>query len=107
MLAALAGLVHDRQRAESHERTRRRQLLGGLHSGLTPPATHWLNFRPSNTNLQENVWRTQPLLRRTKISNAAFCLPPRENTGAFAGDGKHGSIIPSAGRVRSRNDMGV
>jgi len=26
--------------------------------------------------------------------------------GALAGDGKHGSIIPSPGRVRSRNDMG-
>jgi hypothetical protein len=24
--------------------------------------------------------------------------------GAFAGDGKHGSIIPSPGRVRSRNE---
>jgi hypothetical protein len=55
---------------------------GGLHSGLTPPATHWLNFRPSNMNLQENVCRTQSLLRRTKISDAAFCLPPRENTKA-------------------------
>jgi hypothetical protein len=25
--------------------------------------------------------------------------------GAFAGDGRHGSIIPNPGRVRSRNDM--
>jgi hypothetical protein len=34
------------------------------------------------------------------------CNQPGPEGGAFAGDGRHGSIIPSPGRVRSRNDMG-
>jgi hypothetical protein len=33
--------------------------------------------------------------------------PGPKKGGAFAGDGRHGSIIPSPGRVRSRNDIGV
>jgi hypothetical protein len=35
-----------------------------------------------------------------------FVQPPGAG-GTFAGDGKHGSIIPSPRRVRSRNDMRV
>jgi len=31
------------------------------------------------------------------------CSQPGPEGGAFAGNGKHGSIIPNPGRVRSRN----
>jgi hypothetical protein len=36
-----------------------------------------------------------------------FVNPTGSRRRSFAGDGKHGSIIPSLGRVRSRNDMRV
>jgi hypothetical protein len=32
-------------------------------------------------------------------------LPPGPEGGALAGDGRHGSMIPDPGRVRSRNDI--
>jgi hypothetical protein len=34
-------------------------------------------------------------------------IRPGPEGGAFAGDGKHGSMFPSPGRVRSRNDMAL
>ncbi len=53
MLAALAGLVHDRQCADGDEHNRDDgNYQWGLHSGLAPPATHWLNFRGSKMNPQ-------------------------------------------------------
>ncbi len=32
---------------------------------------------------------------------------PGPEGGALAGDGRHGSMIPNSGRVRSRRDMGA
>ena len=41
MLAAFAGLVHARQRAESHEHNRDEDNdKVALHGDLAPPATH-------------------------------------------------------------------
>ena len=36
-----------------------------------------------------------------------FVKPTRPRWRGLAGDGRHGSIMPNPGRVRSRNDMGV
>ena len=35
-----------------------------------------------------------------------FVNPARPGSGALAGDGKQGSIMPNPGRVRSGNDIG-
>jgi hypothetical protein len=52
----------------------------------------------------------QSLRRRSSTTEPGACLlswiQPGPEGGAFAGDGRHGSIIPKPGRVRSRNDMG-
>jgi len=41
MLAALAGVVHDRQRADGDEHNRDEDNdQGALHGDLAPPATH-------------------------------------------------------------------
>ena len=41
MLAALASVVHDRQRADGDERNRDEDNdKGALHGDLAPPATH-------------------------------------------------------------------
>jgi hypothetical protein len=39
--------------------------------------------------------------------HAGWCSQPEPEGGALAGEGRHGSIIPNPGRVRSRNDMRV
>ena len=46
--------------------------------------------------------------RRAKIRKPSClisCSQPEPEGGTFAGDGRHGSIIPKPGRVRSRNDI--
>src|SRR5437868_3002786 len=43
--------------------------------------------------------------RMRKPSCLISCSQPGPEGGAFAGEGKHGSIIPSPGRVHSRNDI--
>ena len=53
---------------------------------------------------------TPALSRRDRMRNPSClisCSHPDPEGGAFAGDGKHGSIIPSPWRVRSRNDIGI
>jgi hypothetical protein len=45
--------------------------------------------------------------RMRKPSCLISWIQPGPEGGALAGDGRHGSIMPSPGRVRSRNDMGV
>jgi len=42
-----------------------------------------------------------------KPSCLISCSQPGPDGGRSAGDGKQGSIMPSPGRVRSRNDMGA
>jgi hypothetical protein len=54
------------------------------------------------------ISRTPALSRRASILNPSClisCSQPGPEGGALAGDGRHGSIIPRPGRVRSRNDM--
>jgi hypothetical protein len=43
--------------------------------------------------------------RMRKPSCLISCSQPEPEGGALAGDGRQGSIIPSPGRVRSRNDI--
>jgi hypothetical protein len=45
--------------------------------------------------------------RMWKQSCLISCSQPGPEGGTFAGDGRHGSIIPSPGRVRSRNNIGA
>src|SRR5262249_58315873 len=55
------------------------------------------------------ISRTPALSRRARMRKPSClisCIQPGPAGGALAGDGKHGSIIPRPGRVRSRNDMG-
>jgi hypothetical protein len=47
------------------------------------------------------------LPRMRKPSCLISWSQPGPEGGALAGEGRHGSIIPSPGRVRSRNDMGA
>jgi len=54
------------------------------------------------------ISRTPATSRRAimrKPSCLISCSQPGPEGGALAGDGKQGSIMPSLGRVRSRNDM--
>src|SRR6516165_3323453 len=54
------------------------------------------------------ISRTPAVSRRARMRKPSClisCSQPGPEGGALAGDGKHGSIIPSPGRVRSRNDM--
>src|SRR5215472_8163820 len=44
--------------------------------------------------------------RMRKPSCLISCSQPGPEGGAFAGDGRHGSMMPKPGRVRSRKDMG-
>ncbi len=48
---------------------------------------------------------TVALRQNAKTVMFDFMEPARPEGGALAGEGKHGSIIPSPGRVRSRNDI--
>ena len=53
MLAVLAGVVHDCQRADSHEDSRNEDNeYRALHGGLAPLATHRPDFRVSQMNLE-------------------------------------------------------
>jgi len=54
------------------------------------------------------ISRTPALSRRAmmrKPSCLISCSQPGPGGGAFAGDGRHGSMIPRPRWVRSRNDM--